>query len=109
MDEYQGPHEGVYMHTHTVLAPKDVSSCDMCCGTVHFRLVLSVLLYRVRMCVCVCVCVRACVCVCVIEVIIGDMSKKSVCVCVCGGVPEVLCNRDEKLSLLHCTPGMSGM
>ena len=26
MDEYQGPHEGVYMHTHTVLAPKDVSS-----------------------------------------------------------------------------------
>ena len=26
MDEYQGSHEGVYMHTHTVLAPKDVSS-----------------------------------------------------------------------------------
>ena len=47
MDEYQGPDEGVYMHTHTVLAPKDVSSWDMCCGTVHFCLVLSVLLFHV--------------------------------------------------------------
>ena len=60
MDEYQGPDEGVYMHTHTVLAPKDVSSCDECCRTVHFCLVLSVLLYRVRMQVCVCVCVWWC-------------------------------------------------
>ena len=49
MDEYQGPHEGVYMHTRTVLAPKDVSSCDACCGTFHFCLLLSVLLYHVRM------------------------------------------------------------
>ena len=59
------------MDTNTVLAPKDGSFCNVCCGTVHFCLGLSLMLYHggiyVYLCayVCVCVCANVCVCVCV--------------------------------------------
>ena len=83
MDEYQGPDEGVYMHTHTVLAPKDVSSCDVCCGTVHFCLcclycciVLESTYIFVRTYVCVYMYVQMYVCLCVCL----DVR----CMCICG-------------------------
>ena len=57
---------------HTQCWPQRMSARDMCCGTVHFCLVLSVLLYRVRIyvyicayiCMCVYVCANVCVFVC---------------------------------------------
>ena len=58
VDDYQGPYEGMYMHTHvcayavlhTVLSLKDVSSCDMLWYCLHVFGVTCIIVYTVRMC-----------------------------------------------------------
>ena len=64
-DQWMSTRDLMKVHTciHTVLTPKDVSSCNTCCVTGYFCLLVSVFLYHIRMHVC-CVHVSACVHVC---------------------------------------------
>ena len=69
-DQWMSTRDLVKVRTcmHTVLAPKDVSSCYTCCVTGYVCLLVSVFLYHIRMHVCcvhVSACVHVCMCACV--------------------------------------------